>query len=178
MGSRPVSTYTLPIRRSRTVLVSDNHRGGVRHADNVYFSRPGVALVRWDSASRSVETEWQGWADPDEFKAVLEAGLRALEEHPRSLGLVDCRKQKVVQQADQDWVNRNWFPRALATGLRRLAVIVPTSGLALMNVTDVLKRAEGAELDVAYFAAADEARAWLTGPRSKALISGEAKSKP
>jgi hypothetical protein len=47
-----------------------------------------------------------------------------------------------------------------------------------MNVTDVLKRAEGTEVHVAYFAAADEASAWLTGPPSKAPISEEAKAKP
>jgi len=141
--------------------------GGARLAHNVYFNRPSLALVNWDPESKVVRTEWQGWADPDEFIAVLMAAVRALEEHPRSRGLVDSRRQKVVQQSDQDWVNRNWFPRALASGMTRLAVIVPESGIALLNIKEVLSRVPGTELDVAYFATPEEANAWLTGPPSK-----------
>jgi hypothetical protein len=148
------------------MMVRESHRGVAPRPDNVYFNIPGLALVSWDPVSTVVQTEWQGWANPTEFIAVLEAGLRALEEHPRSLGLVDCRDQKVVQQSDQDWVNRNWFPRALASGLMRLAVIVPKSELALTNIKHVLGRVPGTELDVAYFATVKEAGDWLAGPAS------------
>lgn len=141
---------------------------GVSHADGTYFNHPGVALVTWDRTSKAVITEWQGWANPSEFAAVLEAGLRAIKEHRSSRGLVDCLRQRVVQQSDQDWVNQNWFPRALAAGLTRLALVLPKSELAMMNIKDVLSKVSDTTLEIAYFSTVDEAIGWLARPSSGA----------
>ena len=140
----------------------------VPHADGTHFNHLGVALVRWDQKYNVVLTEWQGWANPAEFAAVLEAGLRAIKEHQSSRGLVDCLRQRVVQQSDQDWVNQSWFPRALAAGLTRLALVIPKSGLTMMNIRDVLGKVSDTKLDTAYFSTVDEALRWLTRPTSDA----------
>lgn len=136
-------------------------------ADGVFFDRPGVARVTWDPTIQAVSTEWQGWADRADFIAVLEAGLRAIKKHHSSRGLVDSRRQKALPQADQDWVNTHWFPQALKAGLSRLALVIPQSGLAMMNIEDVVSRVRGTNLDVAYFATVAEAKEWLTGAPPK-----------
>jgi hypothetical protein len=71
---------------------------------------------------------------------------------------------KVIKQSDQEWVNQDWMPRVLAAGLRRMALVIPKSGLALMNVQEIMSRVPGTKLDVAYFATIDEAREWLSRP--------------
>jgi hypothetical protein len=71
---------------------------------------------------------------------------------------------KVIKQSDQEWVRRDWIPRVLAAGLRRIALVIPKSGLAMMNVQETLSRVPGTKLDVAYFATIEEARAWLSRP--------------
>ena len=70
----------------------------------------------------------------------------------------------MIQQPDQDWANQVWFPRVLSAGLKRMALVIPASGLAKMNVDDILSRLPGTELDVAYFATLAEARDWLQTP--------------
>ncbi|HEY8862656.1 MAG TPA: hypothetical protein VIO37_00605 [Candidatus Dormibacteraeota bacterium] len=134
----------------------------ISEADEVFFNNPGVAIVKWDSAIQAVSTEWQGWADHADFVAVLEASLGAIKKHRASRGLVDSLRQQAVPQPDQDFVNRDWFPRALVAGLRRLAMVIPHSALAMMSIEDVLSRLRGTMLNVAYFATVAEAREWLT----------------
>ena len=132
-------------------------------ADNVFFNRPGVATVLWDPTIQAVTTEWHGWADRAEFTAVLEASLIALKTHHSSRGLVDSRRQRALPWPDEDWVSEQWFPKALAGGLARLALVIPESALAMMSIEDVVSRVRGT-LDVAYFRTVGEAREWLTAP--------------
>jgi hypothetical protein len=132
----------------------------MKPADNVYFNAPGVASVRWEPKTDLVCVEWEGWSDSTEFAALLAAEIRALTEHRCSRLLADCRHQKVLNLADQDR-DREWLPRALAAGLKRFAIVLPTSGLATMNVKDRLGKVPGSTLEIAYFEGVDDARAWL-----------------
>jgi hypothetical protein len=110
-----------------------------------------------------VIAEWKSWASSAEFTAALDAGLGCLTQHRGSQWLADCAAMKAVKQSDQEWLDQSWFPRALASGLRRMAVVIPTSGLTKMNVDDMMGRVPAAKLEVAYFATAAEAKEWLNG---------------
>jgi hypothetical protein len=128
---------------------------------DVYFNIAGVASVRWDQGGQVVLVEWEGWADSTEFKELLDAEIRALQQHRGSRLLADCRQQKVISPADQHRANQEWLPRALAAGLKRFAVVLPKSGLAEMNLRDALGKVPETALQVAYFATLEEGKAWL-----------------
>jgi len=128
---------------------------------DVYFHVPGVALVRWDASLQAVVETWEGWADADEFRAMLDAGVRALSEKQGSRWLADCRLQRVLRSEDQTAGNKRWLPRALAAGLKRFAVVLPASGLAKANIQDHLRADASKRLDMAYFATLEEAQQWL-----------------
>src|SRR6202171_4074034 len=113
---------------------------------DVYFNTPGVAWVRWDQDAKRVLVEWEGWADSTEFKELLDAEIRALQQHRGSRVLADCRQQKVINPADQERANREWLPRALVAGLKRFAVVLPKSGLAEMNIRDALGKGADSEV--------------------------------
>jgi SpoIIAA-like len=130
-------------------------------ADIFYFNAPGVASVRWDEDGQLVLVEWQGWANAAEFSQLLEAEISALRKHRGTRMLADCRKQKGLSAADQDRANENWLPRALTAGLKRFAVVVPSSGLAQANLKERLAKVRAGALEIAYFATPEEARDWL-----------------
>jgi hypothetical protein len=137
-------------------------------ADNVFYSAPEVATVSWEPEGRLVLVKWEGWSNSKEFTALLAAELRALTENHGSLLLADCRRQRVLSPADQAR-DKEWLPLAIAAGLRRFAIVLPTSGLATTNIRDRLGTAPGGTLDIAYFDTVDDAKAWLAGnPRSTA----------
>jgi hypothetical protein len=129
---------------------------------NVYFHIPGIASVTWDEEGQLVMVEWEGWADSAEFADLLDAEVRALLNHRGSRLLADCRQQKVLSPVEQDRADREWLPKALAAGLKRFAIVLPTSVLAAMNLQDRLRKIPGGTLDIAYFADVSEARAWIT----------------
>jgi hypothetical protein len=135
-----------------------------------YFNLPGVAIVKWDAASQAAHMEWQGWAAPAEFRAANDALVQAITDHHSSKVLGDSRQVKVMQQADQDWVNGDWFPRILAAGLTRMALVLPKSGLAKMNIDDMVSRVAD-RLDVAYFETLDDARTWLARPAIDSVLT-------
>ena len=130
--------------------------------DGVYFEIPGVASVRWDASISAVVTDWEGWANSAEFASLLDAEVRALSEHHASRQLADCRRQKGLKQADQELAAREWLPRAIGLGLKRFAVVRPTSGLAAANLEERLGMVPPGDLEVEYFTSADDARVWLT----------------
>ncbi len=130
----------------------------------VYFDRPGVATVKWDQTHRTVLVEWAGSASPDEFLDLLDAEVRALHETHGTLILADCRRQGVLDPAAQDLADRDWLPRATAAGLRRFAVVLPSSRVAAVNLEDRLSRLPAERLEICYFATVDEARRWLAEP--------------
>jgi len=138
---------------------------GQSEADEVFFNRPGVATVKWDQTIQAVSTEWQGGADRADVLAVFDAILRALKKHHASRGLIDTLRQKALSQKDQDWVLQVWFPQALAAGLRRWAIVMPESTLAMLSAEDVSSGVRGTMLDGALFPSVAEARKWLTRPR-------------
>ena len=129
---------------------------------DVYLDLPGVAAVRWDRDGELVLVEWEGWANSDEFAALLEAELQALSQHGGSRLLADCRLQRVLSPVEQDRADREWLPKALAAGLKRFAIVLPKSTLAAMNLQDRLGKVPNATLEIAYFEAVEEARAWIT----------------
>jgi hypothetical protein len=128
---------------------------------DVYFYASGVASVKWDEAGATVLVEWEGWASGAEFMALLNAEVRALTEHKCSRLLADCRRQKVLNPTDQEWGDREWLPRAIEAGLKRFAIVLPTSVLATMNLQERLRKVPETVLRVGYFETVDEARAWL-----------------
>lgn len=120
--------------------------------------------MTWDEAIGAARIEWQGWANPSEFVAANDAVITALKQHRGTKSLGDCRYLKVIKQSDQDWINQEWFPNAIAAGLKRMALVVAQSGLAQMIVEDIVSRVPGTKLDVAYFATIKEATSWLARP--------------
>ena len=127
--------------------------------DDVYFTVPGIATVRWDGPRSTVVVEWDGWANTAEFKSLLDAEVKALREHQCARLLADCRRQRVLNLADQERANREWLPAAVAAGLKRFAVVLPESETAAAHLRERLSRVT--EMQVAYFSTVEEARDWL-----------------
>jgi SpoIIAA-like len=128
--------------------------------DGVYFSVPGVATVRWDDSSSTVFVEWDGWANTAEFKSLLDAEVKALRDHGCSRLLADCRRQRILNLADQERANREWLPEVLEAGLRQFAIVLPESDIAAGHLRERLSTVT--EMTIAYFATLEEARDWLS----------------
>lgn len=121
--------------------------------------------IKWDAPVRCVHIEWRGFIQSDQIKLGLNKGLELLTQKGTDRWLADTRQLKVVKQEDQDWVQEDWFPRALAAGVTRMAYVIPESVLGQLAVKRVMSSVKEVNLETAYFDNLAEARLWFLTPR-------------
>jgi hypothetical protein len=66
-----------------------------------------------------------------------------------------------VRQVDQQWVNQDWFPRAIAAGLRFMAYVAPRSSVARLSIKQIMSKVNEVEVLQGYFDDLQQARTWL-----------------
>ncbi len=126
----------------------------------IYFDTPYLA-VHWDDVTKCVIMEWKKHARSHEFRTGLDKGLELIRKKASHRWLADMRNMGALAKSDQDWSNEDWFPRALAGGISRMALIVPKSVLSQMAVEAIMSKVEGTNLETAYFDDIKKAKDWL-----------------
>ena len=139
---------------------------GFRNSTGQYY-----AVVGHNRSSRLITDKWIGAVDDeDAFKTVLEFICRHFETGNYSYWLADLRHMSSSFAHSEDWLAGVVFPRTIAAGLEREAVVLParenvppdfdvfgSATSALRKITD--GRVRG-------FQDLDMAKEWLFGVRS------------
>jgi hypothetical protein len=125
-----------------------------------YYSREYLTAT-YDDELDAVVMQWHDFAEGEEFRDGLDAGLELVEREGAPNWLADLRDMGTVTDADQRWSNEDWFPRALGTSLSRMAIIKPESVVANMSVESVIQEVDDGSLTTHYFDNRADAGEWL-----------------
>jgi hypothetical protein len=117
--------------------------------------------VRWDEFAQAVWMEWKSYAEGNDFRSGLNAGLALLEKKRASRWLADLRLLGPVAQDDQRWTNNEWFPRAVAGGVRWMAIVQPKAAVARLSVKSIMSKVNDVSLVTSHFDDLEAARRWL-----------------
>ncbi len=117
--------------------------------------------VSYEPAIPCVTMVWRGYATSPLFRETNERVLACLEENRATQILGDVRDFVLIGGDDQTWLNDNWIPRAMAAGLKRVALTQPTFYFNRVAIENVGRRVDPQRLVVGYFADPDSARSWL-----------------
>lgn len=128
-----------------------------------YFDKPWMT-IRFDEGLQAVHLEWKRYAEGEEFRAGFNIGLELLQQKKVSRWLGDCRLLGPMTQADQQWINQDWHPRAAAAGMRWVAIVLPKAAVARLGMTSIKARVNQVDLVMSNFADLESARAWLRSP--------------
>jgi hypothetical protein len=126
----------------------------------IHLDKPWVT-VHWDEYCQAVWLEWKTYVEGEQAIEGLEAGLALLQRKRTNRWLADVRLLGPVRQVDQKWVNENWFPRALAGGLRYMATVSPKSAIARMSVRQIMSKVNEVDIVNSYFDDLEQARSWI-----------------
>jgi hypothetical protein len=130
----------------------------------VYLDTPHV-LVQWDSSTRCVVLEWRDFAYGDEYRTALDKVVHALEQNRANKLLSDSRRMKAIPQEDQEWLIKDWVPRAAKAGLKHLAIVLPKSALGQMTLQRLAQVGPDKRLvsndGTSYFETVEDAKRWL-----------------
>ncbi len=126
----------------------------------IYFDEPFLT-IHWDETIKCVIMQWKGFAQSNQLRTGLNKGLELIKQKKATYWLADLRNLKVISLEDQKWSNEDWFPRALATELRRMAIVEASSAVTQLGVKNIMSRVNGQDLEVHYFSDVEQAKQWL-----------------
>lgn len=126
----------------------------------IYFDEPWLT-VSWDDYCQAVRLEWKSYVEGEQARLGLETGLRLLKSKRTSRWIADVRLLGPVRQVDQQWINQDWFPRAIAAGLRTLATVSPRSSVARLSVKQIMSKVNDVDIMQGTFDDLEQARMWV-----------------
>jgi hypothetical protein len=157
---RGLVTYTvnMSIDQAREALRTPRSNDDETYLDAPYLS------IRWRSVPQILYAEWKGFATSPEFRSALLTGVRAIREHHVVGYVSDARKARVVVPEDEVWSREVWLPRAVAAGLKRMAIVTASAGLGKMAYDDAATAMDSHGLSMRTFNSVATATTWaLTG---------------
>ncbi len=128
-----------------------------------YFDKRWMT-IHFDTSLLAVCVEWKGYAEGEDFRSGFNRGIELLQQRRASRWLADCRLQGPITQADQQWMNQDWHPRAVAAGMRWVALVSPQSAVARLSVKSIVTKINNVDLVLHVFADMESARDWLRTP--------------
>lgn len=122
---------------------------------------PYLSLI-WDEESRSLISQWHGGFEGRNLRAGLESALEEFKKFlPNAYWIGDTRDIGVISIEDQNWIDDVWFKRLLATGLKYMAVVQPTSAVAKLSVNAIVTKFPAQGLTVYNCDTQEKAKAWI-----------------
>ncbi|GAB2790298.1 hypothetical protein HNQ93_003316 [Hymenobacter luteus] len=118
--------------------------------------------IFFDPVTRCLHQTWTGFATGELLREAHEATLVLLSRHGVQQVLADTREMRTILRTDQQWITDNFFPRALARGYRRVAIVISADMFNQLSVRAILDLVLGQSLFTAeYFGNLETAREWL-----------------
>lgn len=160
LSSSPLTSASLT-----TKVVAANHAtifsSSAVESELISFYDSPYATIYWNAKYNCVQTYWKGFVEGRNLREAMDKGLEILQTKKAPFWLADLRKLGVISQADQEWISRDWFPRAMQIGLTKRATILPEKAVGKMSVNRVSEQMNNRRVESAIFQEVGEAYYWF-----------------
>lgn len=134
-------------------------------AEQLLLDEP-YALVRADSSVPCIIVQLRAFANREQFKQLMNAGLAYYKTHSqptRRWGwIADTRQMSAIPQEVQRWLADEWNVQAYQAGLREMSIIASTNILGRLATQQYAEQAvaqpERYVLEPVYYASLEEAK--------------------
>ncbi|MEA2656043.1 MAG: hypothetical protein QOI23_1408 [Chloroflexota bacterium] len=127
--------------------------------DQTFLDAPYLS-IRWRAVPKILYAEWKGFATSAEFRAALLVGIEAIRERHVVGYVSDARKAKVVVAEDEQWARAVWLPQAVDAGLKRMAIVTASTGLAKHAFESAATQIDSHGLSMRTFDSVTSATVW------------------
>lgn len=99
------------------------------------YEKTGVAAIYWDETSKALCPEWKSFSVLDrEVKDVLEALLVLIIDKKCDRQIINTGKTLGgFSEYIQEWLGKDWIPRAVKAGMKYVATITPKNTIAQLS---------------------------------------------
>lgn len=127
----------------------------------VYFDSDYLQ-INYDQELDCVIMNWKPeMLSSEDYRYGLAQGLELVNKKECENWIGNLREMKMITMADEKWTNETWFPQALKTTLRHMAVVVSTDAFNKVAVNNIMGQVKVAHLTTKYFQDVEESREWL-----------------
>jgi len=117
------------------------------------------ALLQYNEKTNSIELIWKKFHDEQTYRQMFTRGLEYQIKHKASGWLSDIRNEGVVSPRNSEWLQNEILPKAVANGLKKIAVVMQKDVFKEFYVSNIKKKA-GNDM-MKYFGNTEDANAWL-----------------
>jgi hypothetical protein len=119
-------------------------------------------VISWDEECRSLVIQWRGGFKGRNLKEGLTAALAEFQKRrPQAQWIGDTTDIGTIGIAEQTWIDQEWQPQLIATGLKYMAIIHPQNAIAKMTMTQIIAQIPSTQITVYNCATLEEARQWM-----------------
>lgn len=127
---------------------------------DVNVSSKDALRIYYNEKANCVITRSIGFVYDIELKNFLDKIIVFLEEHKTNKLIVDLTYRQTYTDKDQNWIDTNWFPRALQAGLTYFGYILPNDLFMQLSADEILVKRKGS-LNVVPFGNLEKAIEWI-----------------
>lgn len=118
--------------------------------------------IFYDKDADCVVMNWVGYSTSLQFREGTEYMLRLLQEHKARKVLADIRDMTLIGMEDQNYVQFNFLPRAIASGFRAIALVRPISYFNAVAIETMSYRVKQTVVQMRVFDDLAAAKEWLS----------------
>ncbi len=104
------------------------HDPAGHHSESGLYSDQAWMSIQWDEAHRCIHAEFKALANSSEFRTGMLRILDAAWDRQAASLVSDNRRLVGVASDDQLWLRDTWVPLAVVAGIKRIAVVLGSSG--------------------------------------------------
>ena len=119
----------------------------------------------YDAELNAVVSVFEGYPSHEQFKRIISEAIDVIRETGCKKLMAQTQNLRMISSENQEWVETNGFPSAVAMGLKQMAFIVPTNAFGRISLKNSNRTAIERELpiQIRYFEDENSAREWIKG---------------
>ncbi|WP_291722914.1 hypothetical protein [Bernardetia sp.] len=127
---------------------------------DVDVSTENALRIYYNEEAHCIITRSIGFVYEDELRTFLNKIISFLEEKNTNKLIVDLTYRQTYTEEDQDWIDKDWFPRALKAGLTYFGYVLPTDLFMQLSADEILVKQKGS-VHVIPFGTLEKAIEWI-----------------
>jgi hypothetical protein len=131
----------------------------------IFFDKP-YATICWDDTNHWLVLKWIGVIQGEKLKEAANKAIELLKLKGGSKWLADDSEMGAWSQEDVKWLIEDWHPRAVAAGLRYMAIVNPGGALGRLSSNNINRKVVTELVTTVYFGNIEEAKNWLNKAES------------
>ena len=130
-------------------------------ADIAKYDKDYLAIFH-DVNTRMVRFKWKGYASSEQLREGLLKVLDIVIKEHSLLLLADLKHMQSISPADEEWIIKEWFPKIVLTGIKRLGIVTSLDYFNNTSVNRIMRSIQPlVTFETEYFVDSSDAFKWL-----------------